>query len=358
MVRVPRDGLFEPLVEGSARRPSEQSQFAAVEGVTPVVPRPVGDGAHETGGLAEPLEDGPADVDVAPLVAAADVVDLAGGASLEDHVESLAVVAHEEPVAHVQPVAVEGQRLIIESVRDEQRDQLLGVLVRTEIVRGARDQHGQPVSRVVRVGEAVGRGLACGIGVRRHQGVLLAAGSLRNAAVDLVGGDLEEALDTARPRCLEEGVGAVDVGADEALRIAYRAIDVRLRGEVEHDVGAAFHGQRHVLARGHVAAEETITRVPLEVLQVVRVAGVGQLVEDGDLPLGVTGEGVMGVMGSDEARAARDQHARHGLHPRRAVRVSIFFSRTSWLARNNDSNVPASVHQPSSTSCCRSPRLM
>src|SRR5206468_449533 len=119
MVRVPRDGLFESLVEGSARRPSEQSQFAAVEGVPPVVPRPVGDGAHETGGLAEPLEDGPADVDVAPLVAAADVVDLAGGASLEDHVESLAVVAHEEPVAHVQPVAVEGQRLIIESVRDE-----------------------------------------------------------------------------------------------------------------------------------------------------------------------------------------------------------------------------------------------
>ena len=63
------------------------------------------------------------------LVVAADVVDLAVLAAIGDHVDGLAVVHNIQPVADLHTVAVDGQRLVLLGVVDEQRDQLLGELV-------------------------------------------------------------------------------------------------------------------------------------------------------------------------------------------------------------------------------------
>src|SRR5438105_5457201 len=79
-------------------------------------------------------------LDVLVLVTAADVVDLAGTALQQDELDPRAMILDEEPVAHLAAIAVERQRLAVESVRHEQRDELLRVLVRPVRVRPARDR--------------------------------------------------------------------------------------------------------------------------------------------------------------------------------------------------------------------------
>jgi len=133
---------------------------------------------------------------------------------------------------------------------------------------------------------------------------------------------------------------------------------MRFRGEVEQQVHLVAPGALDVAAHRDVAAHEAVPRVLLQPGEVLQPAGVGQLVEDGDPPVGMVLEGEMGEVRTDETGAAGDQDVLHRLHRRPAVSFSIICSRTSWLARNSDSKVPASVHHPSSTSCSISPRRM
>ena len=99
-----------------------------------------------------------------------------------------------QPVAALQPVAVQRQRLVVDRVGDEQRDELLGVVVRPVRVRAAGDD------RV----DAVGRRRSSGRAARRPPWPPRTASAARAAsssrgvalvdrAVDLVGRDLEEA---------------------------------------------------------------------------------------------------------------------------------------------------------------------
>src|SRR5206468_2775226 len=78
VVAVPRDGLRQPVREVSLRRPPEPAQLRRVDRVAAVVTRTIGDVADER--LVGPgqLEDPRGQLPVLDLLAAADVVDLAG----------------------------------------------------------------------------------------------------------------------------------------------------------------------------------------------------------------------------------------------------------------------------------------
>ena len=104
---------------------------------------------------------------------------------------------------------------------------------------------------------------------------------------------------------------AEDVGADEVLRAADGAVDVRLGGEVDDGVGAA---QRLADDGGvaDVAVHEGVAGVVLDVAQVLEVAGVGELVEVHDLDVVVPGEHVAHEVGADEPGAAGD-HESHAV---------------------------------------------
>ena len=178
---------------------------------------------------------------VGQLGAAADVVDLPVAALLGDELDAAAVVVDVQPVAHVEPVAVERHLAAVEQVRDEQRDDLLRELVRPVVVGAPRDADGQAVRAVVGAGEQVRARF--GRRVRRvgQQRVAFGPGALVDRAVDLVGGDVHEPVDARRQRPGEEHLGADDVGGDEVRRARDRPVDVRLGGEVHHDVGAGEH---------------------------------------------------------------------------------------------------------------------
>src|SRR5664279_6644938 len=179
------------------------------------------------------LDDSLGDLDVLDLVAAADVVDLARPPAAKHRLDAGAVVLDVEPVANLPAVAVKRKRLSVERIGGEERNQLLGILVRAVGVRAARDAglyaEGADVSGDVqvagRLGDAVGAGRAERIGFARGAARL-------EVTVDLVGGD----LDVAHP-CLayqlEQRLRTDELGAPEVGGAENRAIDMRIGGEVD-----------------------------------------------------------------------------------------------------------------------------
>ena len=127
--------------------------------------------------------------------------------------------SHVDPVAHVQAVAVDRQRLVLQGVGDHQRDQLLRELVGAEVVGAARDHGVQPVRVVRGAHQEVGARLGGRVGVVGLERACLGETALRaQAAVDLVGRDLQEARHLVLARGVQQHLGAEHVGPDERRR--------------------------------------------------------------------------------------------------------------------------------------------
>ena len=164
VVEIPADGLLDAFLELEGGLPAELAlELARVDGVAHVVTQAVGHIGDEverlTFGVAEQAVDGLDDdldeVDVLPLVEAADVVGLGYFAAVEDEVDGTGVVLDEEPVAHVLALAVDRQRLAVADVVDEQRYQLLGELVGAVVVRAVGHQSRHAVGVVICTHEVV-----------------------------------------------------------------------------------------------------------------------------------------------------------------------------------------------------------
>lgn len=103
---------------------------------------------------------------------------------------------------------------------------------------------------------------------------------------------------------LDEGVGALDVGLEERARVGDGVVVVGLGGVVDHGVGP---GHEAVDERGVAdVAHDELDAVGGQPRDVVGVAGVGQLVEHGDVDAGVLAHDVVDEAGADEAAAAGD----------------------------------------------------
>ena len=165
---------------------------------------PVGDEADQplarAGGIGQAAVECGADrahhLEIAARLAGADRVGGAGLALLQHAHQRVGVVLDEDPVAQVGAVAVDRQRLALQRVQRDQRDQLLRELPRAVVVGGVGDDGRQPVGVVPGAHQMVGRRLARGIGAAR----IVGAWSRSNGAIagaeraeHLVGGDVMEA---------------------------------------------------------------------------------------------------------------------------------------------------------------------
>ena len=85
---------------------------------------------------------------------------------------------------------------------------------------------------------------------------------------------------------------------------------MRLGGEVDDVVSGFYEGSRH---RGvaNVAVHKGVARVVDHVVQVFHAAGVGQLVEIRDLPVGMGLQRVADEVAANEAGAAGDENFNH-----------------------------------------------
>ena len=170
------DSFLDSFLELQAGLPAQfPLEFARVDGVSQVVACAVGDIRDELlrrplGVAQQPVHrpyDHPYQVDVLPFVEAPDVVRVGDLAPVEDHVDGPCMILDVQPVAHVLPAAVHGQRLLVADVVDEQRDELLRKLVGPVVVRAVGHQRRHAVCVVVGPYEVVGRGFRGRVGAVR-----------------------------------------------------------------------------------------------------------------------------------------------------------------------------------------------
>lgn len=290
------------------RRPPAQLalELGRVDGVAAVVAGAVGDPVEVLGVAAHGREDHAQDRDIVPLAIGPDEVGLPHAALGEDVPHSGAVVLGVDPVAHVLALAVELGAHAVDDVRDLPGDELLHVLVGAVVVGAVGDRGAKPVGAGPCAHEHIGGRL--GRAVRRARVVRRLLDELgrvveRQVAVDLVGGDVVVA-DAVLADSLQQAEGALDVGAQERLRVGDGVVVVALGGVV-HDGVVARDDAVQQPGVADVAHDE-LHAVVGQAGDVLGVAGVGQLVQDGNVDVRVVVDDVVHEVAADEAAAARD----------------------------------------------------
>ena len=305
---VPVDGGLQTLGEVGVRRPPAELalELRAVDGVAAVVAGAVGDPVEVLGIAAHGLEDHAQHGNVVLLAVGSDEVGLPHAALGEDVPDGAGVVLGVDPVADVLAAAVELGAHAVDDVGDLPGDELLHVLVGSVVVGAVGDRGAKPVGAGPCAHEHVGAGLGGAVGAGRSVGRLL--GELgrvveRQVAVDLVGGDVVVA-DAVFADGLQQPEGALDVGAQERLRVGDGVVVVGLGGVV-HDRVVARHQLIEQLGVADVADDE-LHAVGGQPGDVLGVAGVGQLVQDGDVDARVVVDHVVHEVTADEAAASSD----------------------------------------------------
>ena len=289
------------------RPPAELAlELRAVDGVAAVVAGAVGDPVEVLGVASHRLQDHAQDRDVVLLAVGADEVGLPHLALREDVPDGAGVVLRVDPVADVLALPVELGAHAVDYVGDLTRDELLHVLVGAVVVGAVGDGRAQAVGAGPGADQHVGGRL--GARVRAARVIRRLLGELRRVveskvAVDLVGGDVVVA-DAVFADGLQQAEGSLDVGAQERLRVGDGVVVVGLRGIVDDRVVAG-DDPIEQLRVADVAHDElhAARRQPRDVLG---VAGVGQLVQDGDVDARVVVDHVVHEVAADEAAAARD----------------------------------------------------
>ena len=305
---VPVDRLLQALGEVGVRRPPAQLalELGGVDGVAAVVAGAVGDPVEVLGVLPHGLEDHAQDGDVVPLAVGSDEVGLPHPALGEDVPDGRGMVLGVDPVADVLALPVELGADAVDDVGDLPGDELLHVLVGAVVVGAVGDRGAQAVGAGPGAHEHVGAGL--GARVRAARVIRRLLGELgrvveREVAVDLVGGDVVIA-DAVLPHGLQKAEGALHVGAQERLRVGDGVVVVALGGVVDDRVVA---GDDPIQQPGIAdVAHDELHAVGGQPGDVLGVAGVGQLVQDGHVHVRVVVHHVVHEVAADEAAAARD----------------------------------------------------
>ena len=308
VLHVPVDsGPEAPGEVGVGRPPAELAlQLGGVDGVAAVVAGAVGDPVEVLGVAPHGLQDHAEHGDVVLLAISPDEVGLPHAALGEDVPDGRGVVLGVDPVSDVLALAVELGAHAVDDVGDLPGDELLHVLVGAVVVGAVGDRGAQAVGAGPCAHEHVGAGL--GRAVRRGRVVRRLLGELRRVverqvAVDLVGGDVVVA-DAVFADGLQQAEGALHVGAQERLGVGDGVVVVALGGVV-HDRVVAGDQPVQQLGVADVAHDE-LNAVGGQPGDVLGVAGVGQLVQDGDVDARVVVHDVVHEVAADEAAAARD----------------------------------------------------
>ena len=281
-------------------------ELRAVDGVAAVVSGAVCDPVEVLGVAAHGRKDHAQHGDVVPLAVGSDEVGLPHAALGEDVPDGRGVVLGVDPVADVLAAAVELGADAVDDVGDLPGDELLHVLVGAVVVGAVGDRGAQAVGAGPGAHEHVGGSLGGAVGRARVVGRLLGElGGIveRQVAVDLVGGDVVVA-DAVFPHGLQQAEGALDVGAQEGLRVGDGVVVVALGGVV-HD-GVVVRDDPIEQSGVADVAHDELHAVGGQTGDVLGVAGVGQLVQDGDVHVGVVVHDVVHEVAADEAAAARD----------------------------------------------------
>ena len=307
----------------------------------------VGDEVHVLAfGAAEQLihrlDDDLDDVDVLPFIEPADVVRLGNFSVMENHIDSAGMVFHEEPVAHVFALAVNRERLLVTDVVDEKRDELFGELVRTVVVGAVRNNRRHAVGVVEGADKVVRTGLGSGIRAMRRvlRGFIeevITIGQVvfrtgrrgrkrrRNAfrvvhlesAIDFIRRNVVEALalvlfGEAFPvelRGLKQGKRTHHVRLRESERILDGAVHVAFCRKMDDAIDMfVLHELVERVKVADVHLHEHVVRLIFDVLEVRKVACIGELIKIDNLVFRILVHEKANYVTPDKASTARDDN--------------------------------------------------
>src|SRR5438093_788032 len=122
MIEIPAYRLAQAVGKGNTGPPAQLAfDLARVESITAVVSRTVGHVGDERRRLVHGFEEQARETEVGEFAAPAGVVDLAEPAAAPHAENCFAVVAYVDPIAHLQAVAVKGNRLVAQQMGNEAR---------------------------------------------------------------------------------------------------------------------------------------------------------------------------------------------------------------------------------------------
>ena len=186
-------------------------------------------GPVESGGFRiEEGAEGFHDIEVRSFVESADIVGFTRAAALQNKPDGGGVVLDIEPVANLLPIAIDRERLAIEGVQNNERDELLRKMKGAVVVGAVCRESGEPVGVLEGADEVVAGGFGGGIGTVGGEGCRLGEGRVvrSESSVDFVGRDMQKAeLFAAALRQLapmaaggiQKAKSACDIGLDEWL---------------------------------------------------------------------------------------------------------------------------------------------
>ena len=235
-----------------------------------------------------------------PLLAA-QVVHLAGPASLEGQLQDPAVIFHVQPLADLLSLAIYRQRTILQRIRRHKRNELFRMLIGSVVVARTGEDYRKAVGLKIGAGQQVAAGLAGGIRAVRLQGSGFGKLPLGfESPVHFIGADVQETRDAFAPRRLQKPVRSENVGLNKDFCGINAAVHMGFRRKVDHRV--------HSL---HQVFQTRVADVPADQLpsrrhpfEICPVPGIGQFIEVCDAVSRVPLQPVADEIGTNKTRPA------------------------------------------------------
>ena len=235
-------------------------------------------------------------IDIRDLIVPADVVGLPRFPSVKNQVEGTAMVLHKEPVANILAVPVDGQFITRLGIENHQRDQLLGKLIRSVVVRAIRRDNLEAIGRVVGPHEMIGGSLGGRIRRIGTVGRLLGKIALGpEGTIHLVRRDVMKSKLPRFIAAFQGGAKQIEstdyVGFDKRRRAFNRPIDMRFSREMDYGVDVVFfETRRDTFGIANIDFLEGIVGRIFQRDQTGQVAGIGEAVDINEEILGVFGD--------------------------------------------------------------------
>ena len=286
------------------------------------------------------IEDGADRVEnlqVVALVMAADVVGFSAPARVVHEVDGLAVVEYVEPVADVRAVAVHRNILFFQALGDDDRDELLEMLLRAIVVGAVRGGHVHAVGMVIGTHDEVRTGLAGRVGAVGSVGrgfgkeaglaqraVHFVGGDMVEAAVFIAGLELARAVHPVAARRFDKRERTHVVGLHEGAGALDGVVHMALGREVD-DAADVVLGEQALdeLLVADIALHEGVVGHTFTLGYVGKVAGVGELIEVDDMIFRILFAEVRNKVRAYESGTAGNEYGFHMLSP--ALRLFVQF---------------------------------
>ena len=275
---------------------------------------------HDTGNNTD---DELHDIDILFFVESAHIIDFADTAAFQYGIDSLSVVFHIEPVAHIVALTIDREFLTGQYILDNQRYQFFREMIGTVIVGTPGNIHRHAVGFVVSPHEHIGTRLrsrirrtgiercrlrkeplaiSMQVGTSGHHFAHIGIGNfqrlrvdiiLRQRAVDLVGRYLQEFLSLGIERlpfgifslipslagAIEHILRAQYIRFQEELRIGYTAVYVRFGRKIDHIIYIGFgKNVRYQFSIAYVPLHEPHSRIGYFVFNSTQIPGIRKFV--------------------------------------------------------------------------------